>query len=68
MGTAVCIQDLGAVIMKTFGTLFARTVTFKTGVALGTYTDGVSYFDITPGLGTDTGDFANDFVPDDNGV
>ena len=68
MGTAIGIHNLGAVVVKTVEALFARTVAFETGVALGTYTNNISHFNIANGFRANASDLSNDFVPNNNGV
>ena len=68
MGTAIGVHDLGAVVVKTVGTLFARTVAFETGIALGAYTNNISHFNIANGFRANPSGYANDFVSYYNGV
>lgn len=68
MGTAIGVHNLGAVVVKTVRALFAWPVTFETGVALGAYTNNISHFDIADGLGANASGYANDFVPNNDGV
>ena len=68
MGTAIGVHNLGAVVVKTVRALFARTVSFETSVALGAYTNNVSHFNIADGFGANASGYANDFVPNNNGV
>ena len=68
MLTSIGVDCPGAVVLETVGTLLARAVALKTGVALGTYADDVSHFDITYGLGANARRYTDDLVPNDDGV
>lgn len=54
--------------MKTIGAFFAWPIAFEACIALRAYSDDVSYFYIANSFGANASGYADDFVPNNDGV